>query len=158
MNKVGELLAYPPGSMRFWEVMRDHCEGTLRHDEYGKAAEVQPPWDFETWEALLDQAVELGVAAVIVDDPSKPPLERKIVDFAGPFGAALLKRYRWLQDAKEHGLTPTQAEAKFNVVIDRERSEARHREKQEATDRKRRRDEESAARKSSRRGDKDGFE
>ncbi|HEX3458508.1 MAG TPA: hypothetical protein VHR97_11190 [Candidatus Baltobacteraceae bacterium] len=117
--------------------MAEHC-AAQPHDSTGRPVGLWP-WPFETWEAILDAAVEKGIAAVEVHDKSKPIDEHNLVGFGGMFGPALLKRWRWLQDAKARGLTPTDAEAEFTAAVQEEIRKERERIEQEGRDAARRR-------------------
>lgn len=99
------LLLHPAGGdeRTFWSALRE-------------PAEEGAAWDFEAWDSILELARLKGVAALDAHG-----------NFAGPFGYALLVRFRWLRDARARGLTPIQAEREFCARIDFDREKERKR-------------------------------
>ena len=108
-----QSLLCPLGEERsFWATMREFCD-----------AEGDASWDFEAWDSILELARMRGIAAL--DGRG---------GFFGVFGFALLRRYRWLVDARNRGLTPQQAEREFCARIDLERRNEREKQEQIAID------------------------
>jgi hypothetical protein len=52
--------------------------------------------------------------------------------FDGPLGYALLRRWRWIQDARDRGISYGEAEAEFSALIDRERAALKAAERERA--------------------------
>lgn len=82
-------------------------------------AEIKPPdlKSYDDWERFLEECRVAGAAAVYKDRETGEATP----EFAGPLGFALLRRWRWLQDARERGIPFYQASAAFDAAIDRDR-------------------------------------
>lgn len=76
----------------------------------GALAHIKPPArSFSDWRRFLDEAREAGVAALDGNE-----------QFATPLGFALLRRWRWLEDAERRGLRYEEAETAFAAAIERD--------------------------------------
>jgi len=74
-------------------------------------AEIRPPGrSFAEWHRFLEECREAGVAALTEDRRA----------FATPLGYALLRRWRWLEDAEQRGLRYDDAERAFSAAIERD--------------------------------------
>lgn len=93
-----------------FKTVREHAR-----EMYGwnarELADIRPPEaTFEDWLRFINEWNEKGGAKL--DERER---------FAGPMGMALLKRWRWVQDARARGLTFTEASIAFDAMIERER-------------------------------------
>lgn len=81
-------------------------------------ATIPPPArSFEDWERFLEACREAGMTGY--DDARR--------EFATPLGEALLKRWRWLRDARARGLDFETASDEFDRSVDVARAEAQSR-------------------------------
>jgi hypothetical protein len=72
-------------------------------------ASIKPPGrSFEDWERFLREAIPIA------------SMEREGI--AAPLGRAFFRRKRWLENAREKGLTFQQADAAWNADYERERA------------------------------------
>lgn len=77
---------------------------------------IRPPDDnFPDWHRFLDQCNAAGVTSIYADEHGK------FVSFGTPMGMPLLRRWRWLQDAERRGLSFEEAEAAFELEIERDK-------------------------------------
>jgi hypothetical protein len=80
-------------------------------------ARIKPPGrSYADWRRFLEDCRQAGVAAILADSRGQ-----STGDFATPLGYALLRRWRWLQEAEERGLRYEDAERAFDAAIERDR-------------------------------------
>ena len=83
-------------------------------------AHIRPPGgSYADWHRFLEQCREAGVAAILA--PSGGKDDGEFHGFATVLGLALLRRWRWLRDCEKRGVPFEEAEALFQVGIERDK-------------------------------------
>ena len=90
--------------------------GELLGDSKKLAAINMQMRSYEDVYRALRACEEAGIAAVYENNKGE------IVSFAGPFGLALLRLYRWAKGSQRQGIPFAQAVVAFNAAIERDRA------------------------------------
>lgn len=84
----------------------------------GKLAAIAPPGrSYGDWKRFLDECEAAGIIANVGDDGK--------AELAGPLSFALVRRWRWLHESCELGLSFEDAERSWNAGVERERAAIR---------------------------------